>query len=45
MALLNQLREMLFEGVAAGSGEPDDLAHGGAAMLPDVIDDLQGETR
>ncbi len=43
MPLLDQLRKMFLERVPAGSGKPDDLSHGGAAMLPDVFDDLDGE--
>lgn len=43
MPLADQLREMLLERVATCSGEPDDLAHGGAAMLPDMFEDLDGE--
>ena len=45
MAFLNELRKMLLEGVAAGSGEPNDLAHGCVAMLPKEINDLQRKAR
>jgi hypothetical protein len=44
MPPVDQLREMFLMSVAASSGKADDLSHDCAAMLPDVFDDLDGET-
>ena len=45
MALLDELPKMLFEGVAAGTSQLDDLSDANAPMFASLIQDLHGKIR
>jgi hypothetical protein len=45
MALLDELPKMLFEGVAAGTSQLDDLSDANAPMFANLIQDLHGKIR
>src|SRR5664280_1214302 len=45
MTLLDELPKMLFEGVAAGTGQLDDLSDANAPMFASLIQDLHGKIR
>ena len=45
MLLADQLGEVCLARVATSPGQPDDLAHGGTAVLSHVVDDQQGHRR
>ena len=43
MALLCQAAEMVLQRVAAGACDVDQVGHCGAAVLANVVDDLDGQ--
>jgi len=43
MSLFNQVAEMVLQRVAAGAGGADHVGHRDAAVLADVVDDLNSQ--